>query len=549
MVRATDASPKAKRPSTLLAGENSVGKFTGCALWMLLFAVAACSEFHGGETLAVTRLDGPRSHAQLLPVEGRLRSARMVNGENEVAELVFVYPEPDPVDEPIRGAIRTQSVSPPFSLSETGVRVVAFPEEPIHGYCSATESNGFDFPKLYLHRAGGVAAGPYTALVQPSGSIRLLCGQHALAAFGASRDNLGIDVVWLGKDGLFHHAVWPWPKDAEPAWGQGPLGFDFDERVLFVLGADLVTRGLFLDDGISQELGTLYWGAQTKNGELFVDVEGMLLLYDTRQKTMRRLGQRLSPEGAVLGFDERYEAALTCDWDGVRRVSLWSGQVQILDPEPCGGVGFGRTAEKAILYFSGNELRQVATDGNSPPIRITNMVDQQIFALCDDGALAYSLDPPARYGTGVGDGYIQGRRFMERGRDVRFSQDCRRVYFKEHAATLRRLGQLRRFDRDKTDSDATVRLAENVGFVSVLSDGRLLIQDNLSTVGEHNRISLIDEDKLTARTLLTGPLAVLALRQLSDAKTDGRESAVLLEVDTAEITGPRRVLRLEIPPK
>ena len=134
--------------------------------------------------------------------------------------------------------------------------------------------------------------------------------------------------------------------------------------------------------------------------------------------------------------------------------------------------------------------------------------------------------------------------------DVRFAPDCHHVYYKENAATLRRLGQLRRFDRREPDASlAMTRLADNVGFYSVLADGRLIANDNLATIGTHNRVSLIDPERLTAQTLLAGELAVLSLLQVSRTIQSYPPDQVLLEVDNAEITGPRKMMLVTIPPR
>ncbi len=532
-----------------------MGKFAAYGLLLLLWLCGACSELSGEEQLAVTRISGPLAKTQLLPMVGRLRSAITLLGKDDSAHLALVSPEPDPADDPVIGSVQIQSLKPPFLLAQVPERAVAFPKAPARGFCSATLGSDLALPQLFLHRPDVPPEGPFTAIVQPADKLRLLCGNNTLLAYGSSRDNLGIDLLRRQPDGTVVHKVLPWPSNAEPAWGQGPLGFDYDERAVFLLGGDIVTRAYYLDGGASVDLGILYWGAPTQRGELFVDVDGMLLLYDIDTKRSTYLGVRVSPEGAVIGIDAAHEAVLTCDWDGVRRIplrppyALDSRNVKVLDRDPCQAVDWDGAAQPSVLYYVGDQLRQVTTDGKSAPVAVTNYLGQQMFALCADGTLAYSLDPPERYGRGVGNGYISGRKFMERGRDVRFSPDCRHVYFKEYAATLRRLGQLRSFDRQTTGDDAILRLAENVGFTSVLADGRLLLQDNLATVGEHNRVTLLDPQSLTVQTLLTGPLAILSLTQLSRSYPSMPADQILLEVDTAEITGPRRIMLMQVPPK
>ncbi len=533
-------------------GQYFVGNLAAYGLLCGLGWLSACSTLIGDEPLSVNRIAGPTGAAQLLPISGRLRSAHVLVGELDAVHLALVSPEPDPMDELVIGKTQVLSLTPPYAVTELPERAVAFPPSPARGFCSATLGSDLLLPALSLHRPGLPTDGPYPALVQPAERLRLLCGEQTLVAYGQSRDNLGIDLLRRRSDGKVVHKLLPWPAEADPAWGQGPLGFDASERVLFLLGGDITTRAYFMDSGDTVNLGVLYWGAATKSGQLFVDSDGMLLLFDIDAKRLRFLGARLSPDGAVIGTDREAQAVLTCDWDGLRRVPLFAaaGPAKTIDRDPCRPSDWNASAQASVLYYVDDQLRQAATSGDSAPLVLTNYLGQQLLALCDDGALAYSLDPPERYGRGIGSGYLGGHRFMERGRDVRFSPDCRRVYYKESAATLRRLGELRSWNRSEPDpSLATLRLADNVGFYHVLADGRILAQDNLATVGDHNRLSLIDPDRLTAQTLLTGPIAVLALNQLSRTVKSFPESRVLLEVDSAEITGPRRMMLVEIPPK
>lgn len=531
-----------------------MGNFAAYGALLALGMLSACSELVGDEPLEVTRLSGPTQAAKLLPVEGRLRAAHILVGKENSAYAALVSPEPDPMDDLIFGKTQVVALSPPYAVTSVPERAVAFPPSPAKGFCTAQLAVGdaFDLPRYSLHRPGEPEDGPYTALTEPTDKLKLLCGERTLVAFGNRRDNQGIDVLRRHSDGTVSHRLLPWPLDADPAWDQGPYGFDSSERVLFILGGDITTRAYYMDTGETINLGIVYWGAATKSGQLFVDPDGLPLLYDVGQKRARYLGVRLSADGAIIGTDLDAKAVLTCDWDGLRRVPLvpGDGPVQIIDREPCRPSDWSGSAQTNVLYYVGDQLRQAATSGTSPPVVLTNFLGQQLFALCDDGALAYSLDPVERYGRGVGDGYIQGRRFMERGRDVRFSPDCHHVYYKENAATLRRLGQLRRFNRREPDATAAItRLADNVGYYNVLGDGRLIANDNLATVGDHNRISLIDPERLTTQSLLTGPVALLSLLQVSRMIPNYPPDQVLLEVDNAEITGPRKMMLVTTPPR
>jgi hypothetical protein len=531
-----------------------VGKFAAYGLLAGLSVLSACSELVGDEPLEVTRIEGGSLSTTLLPIEGRLRAAHILLGPSEQVSVALISPEPEATDDPVVGKVQVVALDPPYAHVEVPERAVAFPASPAHGFCTAQlpSSSGFDLPRYSLHRPGLPEDGPYTALAQPSGKVKLLCGERTLVAFGSSRDNIGIDLVRRQPDGTISHRILPWPLDADPAWDQGPYAYDDSERVLFIMGGDITTRAYYIDTDETVNLGVVYWGATTKSGQLFVDPDGLPLLYDIPSRKSRYLGVRLSADGAVVGTDPDAQAILTCDWDGLRRVPIFAGAgpVAVIDPEPCRPSDWSAAPQKSVLYYVGNQLRQADTSGKSPPVILTNFLGQQLYALCDDGALAYSLDPPERYGRGVGDGYLAGRKFMDRGRDVRFSPDCQHVYFKENAATLRRLGQLRSFHRAATDqTTAFARLADNVGFYNVLDDGRLLLNDNLATVGDHNRISLIDPDKRTTQTLLSGQVALLSLLQVSRTVPTFPADRILLEVDNAEITGPRRMMLIQVPPK
>ena len=206
--------------------------------------LSACSELVGDEPLAVTRLNGPAQAAKLLPIEGRLRAAHILVGKENSAYAALVSPEPDPMDDLIIGKIQVVALHPPYAVTEVPERAVAFPPSPAKGFCTAQLAVGdaFNLPRYSLHRPGEPEDGPYTALTEPTDKLKLLCGERTLVAFGNRRDNQGIDLLRRHSDGTVSHLLLPWPLDADPAWDQGPFGFDASERVLFILGGDIITK-------------------------------------------------------------------------------------------------------------------------------------------------------------------------------------------------------------------------------------------------------------------------------------------------------------------
>jgi hypothetical protein len=172
--------------------------------------------------------------------------------------------------------------------------------------------------------------------------------------------------------------------------------------------------------------------------------------------------------------------------------------------------------------------------------------------MCEDRAVAYSLDPVDRYGPTVSDGWFGGHRFMERGREVRFSPSCDRAYFKEYAADVRKLGELDSVAvpaEDGTDSAPAElpsrRLGHNVGFNRVAPDGRVLAAVDLSVVGPENRLVLIDDERGTAQALLYSINDVTGALFVDSLLPDRHE--LVLEVRESEVGRQSGLLLLTLP--
>jgi hypothetical protein len=452
-------------------------------------------------------------------------------------------------------AVNLQQLAAPFANQLLPVDHVDYPGAPARSLCTSLRRPETGDYLVALRRPGDDGSAQVALPAKPS----VMCGQRTLATYPTGLDPLQIDVLRRLPSGQIQHLRLPWPRGANPDWDQGPRAFDDDEQVLFVTDGDYRTQLHYLDSGELVDLGPIYLGGTAAGYFIYLDYDGFLHAYAIAERRDLALGFRLSPDGQLLGMDLDHLAILTCDWDGVRQVAIRPARADepvvasqsTLDPTPC-HIEYSSLAPYSgtLEYTINGQLRAVALDGKSPPRPLTTPSAAQIFAVCQDQAVAYSLDSPDRYGKGIGDGWIGGFRFMERGREARFSPDCRRLYFKEHAADLRRLGELHALLRapgQAWDAATALRVARNVGFYQDLPDGRLLIADDLAVIGSQNRVSLIDLDNRTAKALLAGPGQVTGALTLGTYFPGRRE--VLLEVDTPELDNDRYLLYLPLPPK
>jgi hypothetical protein len=110
--------------------------------------------------------------------------------------------------------------------------------------------------------------------------------------------------------------------------------------------------------------------------------------------------------------------------------------------------------------------------------------------------LAYRVSPSA-YDTS--DGWVDGWRFMERGRNVGFLSGDR-IAFLERAATSEGAGELHVAEV----GGEPVRLLRNVVEWKELPDGRILAVGHAAWAGAHNRLVVIDLVRGEARLIATG---------------------------------------------
>lgn len=509
----------------------------------------ACSIVVGEEPLAVREVEGPPVRPLVLEGNGRLRDAYLLQAPDGAPWLAVAQTYQN-FDLEVRAGYIVSRLRPPFVSEKVLGQAAVFPTLPARSYCTIDSPDLTGGIPVSLRRPGDPEV--HTVVVPPKPVV--LCGQRTMVAFAQNRANRVFDLVRRQAGGKVIRRTLPWPQDANPDWDQGPRAFDDAEEVLIITDAEYRTHLRYLDSGEDYDLGLLFWGEGALGTFVFIDADGALHAFSIAERKRVSLGYRLSSEGNVIGLDVAHEAILTCDWDGLHSLPLRPrhpgiAEARLLDPAPCVSSTSTLVRRSGAIQYDGDDgIRSVPLDGSAPARTVWQGLDNvQLLSLCGDGSVAYSLDPKERYGLNAGDGWIGSFRFMERGRDARFSPDCRRIHFKERAANLRRLGEL----RSTTLADRSTRfLARNVGFYAELPDRRLLATDNLAVIGSHNRLVLLDEDAGTSRTLMTGPTAVTGVLPLGAMLGDAAvQDDVVLEVDTPELRGPRRLVLITVPPK
>ena len=521
----------------------------GFLTWLLTAVTLAgggCSQVLDPDVLDVQPVpDLPMASAPL-QVKGALKDAAVMQGKDGAPWVAVKVAD--------GAAVVLQQLAAPFARQLLPVDKVAFPAAPAQSICTVVKQPIDGSYLVGLRRPGDDSV----VTAQLLGSPVLLCGQRTVATYATGIDPTYIEVVRRRTSGEVVRLRLPWPHAANPDWDQGPRGFDENEQVLVTIDGDYRTLLYYLDSNVRVDLGPVYLGGPAAGHYIYVDYDGFVHAYVIAEQRALDLGFRLSPDGQLMGFDVDNLAVLTCDWDGVRAIAIQPARSgspvvatqRLLDPEPC-HAEYSTLASrtKSLVYNHGADLRAVPLDGSSPPRLLNRQGSQQIFNICQDQAVAYSLDPPERYGKGVGDGWVGSFRFMERGRDARFAPDCQRLRFKEHAASLRKLGELRSQVLSPGgwwDTAPMLRLARNVGFYQEQPDGRLLVADNLAVIGDQDRVSLIDEDQRTTRELLHGVGTLTGALPLGTYFPG--VSDLLLEVDTPELDNLRYLIYLPIPP-
>ena len=222
-------------------------------------------------------------------------------------------------------------------------------------------------------------------------------------------------------------------------------------------------------------------------GNLFVTRDGnkVLVTHSTTSEKDTPLGVR--PD--TLAYDRARKALITCGTDGVRSVPVDASPERVLDPDACDetqGLGFHRGR---AVYVAGHQLRSVPLDGSQAP-SVLLPAGERVLAFGPNDEIVFSTDSEDKYVTGAGDGWLGDWRFMDRGHDVRYSDDNTRLRWLEHSAKPSGVGDL---ESALVPKGAQLTLARNVRQWEELSDGRILAVDDHAFRGEQNRVVVIDE--------------------------------------------------------
>lgn len=542
----------------------------------LLFSLCACSATFGQDELDVVEIGTPldATKQEFLPYQ--LSNVRLLvdsaglpwlaapstSRSHDVSTIIEAQGG-------LYGDLHLHRIAAPYGdyqLQNAGISVFSpTPSRSICSYRISGEGENATWMVSFRHPDEPVAAEFSSGPMAP----QILCGQQTMVYFQDANNNSYMDVLRRTADGVISHQQLPWPLDARIDYQQGPYAFDDTETVLLATDGDYRTLAYYLDTPEVLSLDTVYWG-QSHNGRyIYIDLDGEIHVFDVANHAVTSIGFRLGPYGQVVGIDERGQEIITCDWDGLRAVTLPQPQQvapnvakqRVLDATPCRASTSALPTLSLVTYtplpdwnhLQNSELRAVRVDGTKPPTVLTRGYDNRILGICQDRAVAYSLDPTDRYGPSVSDGWIGNQRFMERGRDVRFATDCNRIYFKEHAANVRKLGELRSAELPSSAAPELFQsgelpsrqLGRNVGFNRMTADGRLLAAVDLAVVGPQNRLQLIDVERGVAESLVHSINGISSILFLNTFLPQSQE--VLLEVHETEPGRQSGILRIVLP--
>jgi hypothetical protein len=141
------------------------------------------------------------------------------------------------------------------------------------------------------------------------------------------------------------------------------------------------------------------------------------------------------------------------------------------------------------VYQSPNgDVKRIPSDGSGPPVTVVTG-DKRFLGFGPDDVVLYSTDPIDRYVAGAGDAWLDGWKFMQRGRNIQFSHDGTKIRWLDFAAQPSAVGDL----LSAPIGGSPTRLARNVRRYDELGDGRVLVSANRAFRGTQNRVVVVDE--------------------------------------------------------
>jgi len=239
----------------------------------------------------------------------------------------------------------------------------------------------------------------------------------------------------------------------------------------------------------------------TSMGELFFSRDGKWLYVQdgngvvSRHSTVDLTDVTIGPLPRLLVLDETRQLLVACGAPGLFLVPIdGSMTTQVIDPDPCDEAGLLWLYGMTTVYQSANgDVRRIPSDGSGPPITLVT-TDKRFLGFGPNDRVVFSTDPADRYVAGASDAWVDGWRFMQRGRNIQFSRDGMKVRWLEFAAQPSAVGDL----LSAPLGGSATRLARNVRRYDELPDGRVLASANRAFRGTQNRVVVVDEQKGTA---------------------------------------------------
>lgn len=249
-------------------------------------------------------------------------------------------------------------------------------------------------------------------------------------------------------------------------------------------------------------------------GEMLItrDLDGSLVAHATREERDLNLGQ--AEPGALYSITAG--ALIVCGQKGLRRVPLDGSKEIPLDGAACQPEVFGLVGSD-VLYKRAGALFIVPALGGPPREVVAPPADQeigQVLAVGPKKEIVYSLDPTSSFGSGIGDGWLAGQKYINRGRLVSFSQYTSRLRWLENAARSDGTGDL--MSARIADGEPLL-LARNVRQYSEVAPGKVLCISNAGARGTYNRLILIDEGAKVAHWVVEGARQYRRIPNTQDA--------------------------------